>query len=83
MQASDLEATQQAAIEGRLIPLRDTKRGEYFRLTPTGPVYVRGHWCNGLYNGKRDNRYSCSKFDDMNSERMIKGDKLVYIGFTF
>lgn len=69
---------EKAANQGRQVPLRDTKRGELFRLTPSSPVYIRGS-----YTGKRDNRYSCIKWDDMCSERMIKGNKLVYIGFTF
>lgn len=63
--------------------IRELTKGEFFRLTENGPVWVRGHWCNGMSNGKRDGRYSCTKFDDINHERLIKGDRAVFVGFDF
>lgn len=66
------------------IPLREVKSGEYFRVSrfDKGAVYRRGHFCNGMYHGKRDNRYSCENQGNGN-EVMMSGDKMVFVGFEY
>ena len=64
--------------------LKNLKKGDYFTLKPieepTGnQVYIRGDFVrvDGL------NKYSCIKFNDMNAERFLKGDTIVYTDFIF
>lgn len=62
--------------------IKDIKKGEYFTLTniaePTdSQVYIRGEY------DKATKTYSCCKFSDMNAERFFKGNKQVFVGFTF
>ncbi|MGN0043696.1 hypothetical protein [Alistipes indistinctus] len=63
----------------RTAAIKDLKRGEYFRLTDsdTAPVWVRGE-----YN-REAKKYSTHRFDDVNHERLMRGDRLVRVGFTF
>ena len=53
-------------------------KGEYIKRKPEAKkVYVRGDYC-------RFNRaYEVYSFDDINQRMYIKGNKQVYIGFTF
>lgn len=53
------------------------KRGEYVRLTPSGPVWIRGEYDRGL------KRYSLQAFDDVGRVITRKGDCLVWAGFEF
>lgn len=55
------------------------KQGEYFRLTPsdTAPVWVRGEYSPAA------KRYSTHRFDDVNHERLLRGDRIVWAEFTF
>ena len=59
--------------------IRTLKKGEYFRLTPsdTAPVWVRGEYC------RETKKYSTHRFDDVNYERLLGGDWIVYVDFTF
>lgn len=59
--------------------IRSLKRGEFFRLTPsdTTPVWVRGEY------SREAKKYSTHRFDDVNYERLLRGDQLVWVGFTF
>lgn len=59
--------------------IRSLKRGEFFRLTPsdTAPVWVRGEYSRAAQ------KYSTHRFDDVNHERLLRGDQLVWVGFTF
>lgn len=62
--------------------IKDLKKGEWFTLKPIEEpagmqVYVRGNYER---SGKK---YSCYKWADVNTERFFKGDKVVYVGFTF
>tara|TARA_R100000808_G_C2083875_1_gene106762 strand:- start:265 stop:519 length:255 start_codon:yes stop_codon:yes gene_type:complete len=62
------------------VNLKDIKKGEYFKRTPqANKVFIKGDYI-------RDdgfNKYSCTDWDDMNREVFIKGNKKVFIGFTF
>lgn len=59
--------------------LKDLKQGELFRIygMDTGLVYIRGEY------DRTQRKYECSLFDDIGRCRYFKGDKLVYVGFTF
>lgn len=60
------------------IKLKEVKQGDYFKRTPDAKaVYVRD------YYERSTKRYSCYKFDDVNAESFINGEKLVYVGFDF
>jgi hypothetical protein len=63
----------------RTAAIKDLKRGEYFRLTDsdTAPVWVRGEY------SREAKKYSTHRFDDVNHERLMRGDRLVRVGFTF
>lgn len=59
--------------------IRELKKGEFFRLTDweNAPVWVRGEYI------REEKKYSTYKYDDVNNERLLPGDKEVFIGFTF
>lgn len=59
--------------------IRKLKEGDFFRLrdTETSPVWIRGKYVPEL------RKYSTYKFDDVNHEQVLKGDTLVFVGFTF
>lgn len=62
------------------VPLREVKQGEYFRVNQfdKGVVYQRGHYCAG----NRISRFSIVNQENGN-ERLMPGDKLVYVGFEY
>lgn len=62
--------------------IKDLKKGDYFTIKPIenpteSQVYVRGDY------DRADKKYCCCKFSDINSERLFKGDKEVFVDFTF
>lgn len=59
--------------------IRELSKGEFFRLTnrENAPVWVRGEYV------REAKKYSTYKYDDINNERLLPGDKEVFIGFTF
>lgn len=62
--------------------IRDIKPGEWFTLKPIEEpkdtqVYIREEYV------RSENKYICTKWADMNSSRLFKGDKEVYTDFTF
>lgn len=59
--------------------IRQLKKGEYFRLkeNDTSPVWVRGAY------SREAKKYSTHRFDDVNHERLLCGDRVVWVGFTF
>ena len=54
-------------------------QGTYFKVRPTetAPVWVRGEY------DKASKTYSCYKYDDTNHEKFLKGNREIYINFTF
>lgn len=63
----------------RTTTIRALKKGEYFRLadSDTAPVWVRDEY---IHPAKR---YSVHRFDDTNHERLLDGNRVVYVGFIF
>lgn len=55
------------------------KKGELFRLkdSDTAPVWVRGEYIPS------EKKFSTHRYDDVNHERLFKGETEVYVGFTF
>lgn len=60
------------------VTIKQVKQGDYFkRKADAKAVYIRGEYC------KASKAYSCIDTDNINKELMIKGDKIVVIGFTY
>ena len=59
--------------------IKELKVGAFFRLSPSenAPVWVRGEYVRELKS------YSCTKFDDINHERFLKGVCIVVVDFEF
>lgn len=62
--------------------LKELKNGEFFTIKPIeepkeSQVYIRGEY------DRSEKKYECGKFSDISAFRMFKGDKEVYVGFTF
>ena len=72
-------------ISVRAIRLKDAALGEYIkRSTTTDKVYIKGRFVRGKdYLGRTLNKYSCEDTEDISREIYLKGDTIVYIGFTY
>ena len=62
--------------------VRQLKQGDFFTLTKIEEpketqVYIRGEY------DRTTKKFSCYKFSDVNYERMLAPNKVVYTGFTF
>ena len=62
--------------------IKDLKKGEYFTLKPIefpkeNMVLIRGEY------ERSSKKYSVTKFDDINHESFMKGDKMVYVDLIF
>lgn len=59
--------------------LKDVKKGEFFRTTnnENGIVYVKGDY------DRSDKKYSCYAWKDYNKEIFVKGNKNVFVDFTY
>jgi len=62
----------------KAVPLKGIAYNEFFKRKPTSKtVYQRGTY------DRETKRYSCIDTDDANREIFLKGDTIVYVGFTF
>lgn len=59
--------------------IKQTLRGEYFKLraTDTARVRIRGDYISSEF------RYECQAADDMNKVTYLKGTRVVFVGFTY
>ena len=62
--------------------LKDLRKGEWFTLKDIqypseNQVYIKGEY------DRTEKKYCCHKWGDINSDRLIKGDKEVYTDFIF
>ena len=64
-------------MDGYITILKEVKKGDFFRLSESGQVYIKGDYI------RSDKKYECYKFYDCNSFSYIKGTRKVYSGFTF
>lgn len=68
-----------------MIKLKQLKKGDLFlRKEPKDDQNVRASsvWVRGDYVPS-ERKYSCYKWDDVNHESFLKGDKLVFVEFYF
>jgi hypothetical protein len=56
----------------KMVKVKDIKQGCMFRFTFAGPVWVRDCYI------RECKKYSVHPYEDVNKEKLIKGDKLVY-----
>ena len=69
---------------GSKIKVSKVKKGEFIKKTADSTkVFIRGEFIRdgGWADGK--GRYSLQDTEDMNRETFIKGDKIVFVGFTY
>lgn len=59
-------------------PLHKVKKGEYIRLKPNGPVWIKGEF---IRDGKK--QYELQNADDINRFTWKNRNTTVYIGFTY
>lgn len=64
------------------IKLKNLKRGEFFTRKPIempkeSQVFTRQEY------DRADKRYFCERFSDSGNGIMLKGETIVYVGFTF
>ena len=65
------------------IKLKDVKKGDFFTLKPieepsNNQVYIKGEY------DRSEKKYLCNKWSDyLGSGRYFKGNKIVYVDFTF
>jgi hypothetical protein len=60
-----------------LARMRDVKPREYIRRTPTGKTYARAYYDRFLQ------RYCCVDTTHISRAVYLRGDDLVYVGFTY
>lgn len=69
-----------------IVRLRDIRRGSFFhRINKRmGGEYceLSTVWCKGEYD-RSDKKFECYKYEDVNDFRLLRGDTLVTIDFTF
>ena len=63
--------------DGKQTTIRAVKPNDFFQLSPDGPVWIRGDFDRAV------KKFWCSKVEDINAGRFMKGDKIVYDGFTY
>lgn len=63
----------------RQTTLRQIKQGEFFRLSASdnAPVWVKGYYVIS------ERKFEAYRFEDTNRETFLKGDRKVFVGFTF
>ena len=61
------------------VTIRELKKGEFFRLTAseTAPVWVKGYYVSS------EKKYESYKYEDTNREIFLKGNRRVFVEFTF
>ena len=57
--------------------VKELKRGDFFRLSENGRVYVRDEY------DRAEKKYWIYPFDDVNAGRFLKGSRAVLIDFEF
>ncbi len=67
---------QQQIIE--VIKIDDLVIGEFFKLKPESKkVYVKGEYL------REEKRFSCTDFEDINKERLLKPNTVIWTQFEF
>lgn len=64
------------------IKLKELKKGDYFTFKAIEYPEDKQVFVKGDYE-RSEKKYSILRFDDVNNERFVKGDKEVFIDFIF
>lgn len=62
--------------------VRDLKKNEWFTLKPIEEPKESQVWIRGEYD-RISKTYGANNYGDYNKERFFKGNKEVYVDFTF
>jgi len=62
--------------------IKQIKLGDYFTMKPTDEPTENQVWVKGEYD-RSERAYWCYRFADVNSGRLIKASKVVYVEFYF
>ena len=62
--------------------LKDLKQGAFFTRKPIAAPKESQVWIRGGYD-RSSGSYECTRFDDINDFRQIKGETEVYTEFVF
>lgn len=62
--------------------LKELKKGAWFTLKPIPSPAPSQVWIRGDYD-RTEKRYSAINWEDMNRERLLSGDREVFVDFTF
>lgn len=59
--------------------IKELKKGEFFRLSASesAPVWVKGYYVAS------EKKYEAYKYEDTNRETFLKGNRKVFVEFTF
>lgn len=71
-------------MERTIIRIKDLPAGEYFIWSPGNNKEVAEHsvWIREGYNQK-EKKYTVRKWSDINKEKLIDGERLVFTDFIF
>lgn len=69
-------------IKNMVTQLKALKKGDYFTKKDIPEPPEKQVWVRGDYDHS-SRKYECSNFEDVNKTCFIKGDREVYIDFTF
>ena len=62
--------------------LRELKKGDYFTKKVIDEPTEKQVWIRGDYI-RSIKKYECSRFDDINTVCLLKGDREIFTDFTF
>ena len=62
--------------------IRELKKGEFFTKKPIDAPRESQVWIRGEYD-RAEKKYECTRFDDLCVFCYLKGDKEVFVDFTF
>lgn len=62
--------------------IKELKKGDYFTLVPVEFAKERQVWIRGDYE-RSSKKYSVTKWEDINHESFMRGDRRVYVDFEF
>lgn len=62
--------------------IKDLKKGDFFIKINVPEPRDSQVWIRGEYN-RSIKKYECQRFDDVNVEQLLSGDREVFTDFTF
>lgn len=62
--------------------LKDLKKGEWFTLKEIEYPDINQVWIKGDFD-RSEKKYCCTRWDDINRDKLVAGDKIVYVDFIF